>query len=420
MLKKRILFLSGNDFKEKSIQVLRMTPEAFAAAGWDVTYIVSRDQSKHGSYFYERPFDPPGIKVIRFEMPLSRLRSRMGSGLVQVLLTQISAYLSMVKLAFKARSWIKSNGEPDVIYGYEVQGVCANLILRHCLNLHETKTVNRFQGTWINQFLEQKRWLKLLLNVDDIIALKSYADLCIMTNDGTKGDLAMKSLRSKALPSLKFWVNGVNSQLLEMDDFAELNKSYAQNENKLKLLTVCRLESWKRIDRVLEILNILVNELKFTEVVYYVVGDGDQRANLEGLTNSLGLSGHVIFVGGLNHSEVKKYLNYCDIFLSTYDLSNVGNPLLEAISAHKIIFTLDNGDTSSWIEHGVNGFIYKIDDGLFKTIAKDILEVYSNNVLKNNVISGVIETAKTKLWTWDERFKAEVEHVGKLISNDED
>lgn len=34
MEKKTILFLSALDFKEKSIQVIKKTPEAFVKAGW--------------------------------------------------------------------------------------------------------------------------------------------------------------------------------------------------------------------------------------------------------------------------------------------------------------------------------------------------------------------------------------------------
>jgi len=49
---KTILFLSALDFKEKSIQVIRKTPEAYLKYGWKVFYVVARDNSKYGNYFY--------------------------------------------------------------------------------------------------------------------------------------------------------------------------------------------------------------------------------------------------------------------------------------------------------------------------------------------------------------------------------
>ena len=49
MAKRKILFVSALDFKEKSIQVIRKTPEAFAAADWDVDYLTARDYSRRGN-----------------------------------------------------------------------------------------------------------------------------------------------------------------------------------------------------------------------------------------------------------------------------------------------------------------------------------------------------------------------------------
>ena len=63
---KKILFLSALDFKEKSIQVIRKTPEAYAAAGGDVDYIVARDDVKNGNYSYEEVINPQNINVKLF------------------------------------------------------------------------------------------------------------------------------------------------------------------------------------------------------------------------------------------------------------------------------------------------------------------------------------------------------------------
>jgi hypothetical protein len=104
-----------------------------------------------------------------------------------------------------------------------------------------------------------------------------------------------------------------------------------------------------------------------------------------------------------------------DDFISMYDLSNVGNPLLEAIRAHKIIFTLNNGDTASWIEHRKNGFIYDVKSGFEKLAAKDFVQTANHAELRDSIAEGVKATANSKLWTWDERLTAEVEAVEELL-----
>ncbi len=71
--KKNILFISALDFKEKSIQVIKKTPVYYVKNGWDVIYIVLRDNSKHGNYFYEKEIFLEGVKLYRIYLPLTNL-----------------------------------------------------------------------------------------------------------------------------------------------------------------------------------------------------------------------------------------------------------------------------------------------------------------------------------------------------------
>lgn len=127
------------------------------------------------------------------------------------------------------------------------------------------------------------------------------------------------------------------------------------------------------------------------------------------------LENHIIFIGAVKHEEVMNYMHCADIFFSTYDSSNVGNPLLEAIRSHRIIFTLDNGDTSSWIKHKENGFIYPINDNLTDQMAQDVIKLLNDKKLQKTIIKNITKTEKAKLWTWEERFKAEINEVKKLL-----
>ena len=63
---KKILFLSAIDFKDKSIQVIRKTPEAYRDHGFDVSYVVARDNVSDGNYFYEQEINPDNLKIKRF------------------------------------------------------------------------------------------------------------------------------------------------------------------------------------------------------------------------------------------------------------------------------------------------------------------------------------------------------------------
>ena len=96
----RVLFLSSLDFKEKSIAVIRKTPEAYVAAGWDVTYIVARDTAANGNYSYEAVIDPEGMRIERFRWPIPRIRERLRGPLLAAAM-QVAWYGVVAKLAWK-------------------------------------------------------------------------------------------------------------------------------------------------------------------------------------------------------------------------------------------------------------------------------------------------------------------------------
>jgi len=416
-IKRTILFLSALDFKEKSIQVIRNTPEAYVRAGWDVYYVVARDNSKFGNYFYEQEINPEGVKVYRIYMPFTNYYDKIRSHTLRTIISKIRGYITIVRLAMVANK-IMRNRKVDILYGYETHGVLAVNLLKLFGRLGNIKIISRFQGTfYIIIIIRAKKYFKALLNWDSFLALYLPSDLCIMTNDGTQGDIALKALNSKSLKNLKFWVNGVDEQKLPEDEINKVKKQLQIDSSKFIFLTVCRLEKWKRVDRGISVIAKLVHDYGIRNLQYYIVGDGTQKEGLESLTMNCGIEDYVKFVGAIKNEDVKNYLNIADIFISTYDSSNVGNPLLEAIRANKIIFTLNNGDTNKWIHHKVNGFIYDIDDELIDNMAKDISDLLNNNKMKRAILENIKLTEKEKLWTWKERMDAELQEVEKILSN---
>lgn len=413
-MSKNILFLSALDFKEKSIQVIRKTPEAYIKTGWEVDYVVARDNSKYGNYFYEKEINPEGVYMQRFMMPLTWLRNSVRSHLLRTIFSKIAGYITVFMLATKGAKILRSK-KIDVVYGYELHGVLALQLLQLMGKLKGIKTVSRFQGTWLGLYLKTNNKAKLWMNFDAVMAMKVRTDLCIMTNDGTEGDFVMKKLAPSNLHNFKFWINGVDEQKLDPQVYKELIDKYKPH-NELILLSVCRLESWKRVDVSIKVFAMAIKKYGIKNMKYIIVGEGVEKSKLEQLAKDEGVDNDVIFIGGIPHIEVKKYLNLADIFISTYDLSNVGNPLLEAIMANKIIFTLSNGDTGRWIQHRNNGFIYDpADKNLCDKIAQGIEELTRDKTLKDKIIENIKKTEQQKLWSWEERMSAEVRETEKLL-----
>jgi glycosyltransferase involved in cell wall biosynthesis len=412
-MSKSVLFLSALDFKHKSIQVIKNTPLAYVRHGWDVHYVVRRDMSKYGTYYYETPFDPEGVKVYRRNYALTGLHDGLGWGFGRLIISKLRAYLNFISLTRQAITILKRE-QIDVVYGYEANGALAVRLLRFLGYLKNKKVVTRFQGSFIYGIHKAGNWLKLLLTWDTFLPLYFRSDLVIMTNDGTQGDKALALYGKRDPATIKFWPNGVDELKRSEQDIASLRQSLIPDKQWM-LLTVCRLESWKRVDRALGVVAYLVNNLNFTDFKYYIVGEGVQRSNLEHMVYDLGITEQVEFIGARPHSEVVEFLNAADIMISTYDASNVGNPLLEAIRTHKFIFTLNNGDTASWITHKENGFIYDITPEVSVEMAKDIVDLTRDESLAGRIHEGVKRKAAESLWTWEERLDAEVTAVESLL-----
>lgn len=408
---KKILFLSGIDFKDKSIQVIKNTPVHYYENNWEVDYLVARDNRKGGNYYYENEINPDGINVSRVYWPFNSLRSSRYK-FVSLLFGKLSSIIVVFKLFFEFYSKLKHT-KYDVIYGYEYHGVLASMLIKFLLRKTDVKYVSRFQGTFMEEMLANKQWSRVFFNIDLVLALKFNSDLMIMTNDGTMGDKAVKRINKNPDLNFKFYVNGVDNVSINENELTKIKSKYNIN-NEVIFTSVSRLVGWKRVDRCIDLFAQLTSKSK-VGLKYFIVGEGSEKKSLEEKVELLNLSDSIIFVGSINNSDVKNYLSISHFFLSMYDSSNVGNPLLEALRLNKPIVTIDNGDTSSWITHKETGLIYDANNIPYTCISDDIIELIESKELYSALINKVKSLQEIKLRTWKERLDLEVMDVEGLI-----
>ena len=308
------------------------------------------------------------------------------------------------------------NHKIDVIYGGGPHGVLATQIVKLLHPRLRLITVSRFYGVWdlYTEIILGKRWLRLLFNFVVCAALYLRSSLKIITNDGTHGDKALSHIRPSSMKSLCFYVNGVDEYSIDRSDLIGLKNSLNIG-NMFSAVCITRLVSSKRVDLCIKVTAAVVNKYGILDFKLIVVGDGSERERFEKLAGDLSVANHIVFVGAVDNQCVKNYLTVSDIFLSTYRISNVGNPLLEAIRANKIIFTVNNGDTSAWIMHRENGFIYDENDSMVDRMAHDIVDLISNPSLRDRIKKNIRITEREKLWTWKERMQAEFSDINKLV-----
>jgi glycosyltransferase involved in cell wall biosynthesis len=299
----------------------------------------------------------------------------------------------------------------DLLYGYEVHGVLAQ---RKVSAKHPLPLVARFQGTIMHPYLRRPQ--SLLRKFEEVRALKTPADLYIMTDDGTRGDEVLQALNPDSEGKVRFWRNGLealSSPPQETLDTSAARAGLGLATDDFVLVTATRLARWKRIDRAIDAVARLRDHGVAARLL--IVGDGEERTNLEHQARELNLQNQVTFIGPVPQSEVQRYLCAADVFLSVNELSNVGNPLLEAMLAGRCVITLDEGDTRDLIHDGETGVLLPAA-GDPVAIAAALAKLAEDPQRRQKLGVAAHHLAERAFWTWDQRLDAEVEAVEALVT----
>ncbi len=313
--------------------------------------------------------------------------------------------------ARRAAKLLKPDGSFDLLYGYEVHGVLAQRKVRA---RHPLPLVARFQGTVMHPYLRQPR--SLLRKFEEVRALKTPADLYVMTDDGTRGDEVLQALNPDSDGKVHFWRNGLDALVAAPEatiDPAQARAALGLAQDDFVLVTATRLTRWKRVDRAVDAVARLRSDGIAARLL--IVGDGEERLNLERQARDLTLQDRVTFVGPVPQPQVQRYLAAADVFLSVNELSNVGNSLLEAMFAGRCVLTLDEGDTRDLIRDGETGVLLPAS-GEPGEIAAALAMLAGDPQKRQKLGAAAHHLAERAFWTWDQRLDAEVKAVEELVS----
>ena len=406
-MKYRIIFLSALDIWSMQEGVgapsFFNTLQLYAQQGHEVFLIKPTGK-------YHREYSIDGVEIQTFNQDFFdrfiRIRyisffARIGQALYQ-----------KIKFQSIGSKLIKNANQKCIVYAYEVGGVSAARALH---KKYKVPFITRFQGTVLCNV--KNTFGNRLRRYPHFQALAQSSNMVIMTDDGTLGNIVLRNLGNTTDRTF-FWRNGVealtNKSRYSEAELAALRSDcrsrYDISEDEIVLMTLCRLTNWKRIDRAITALEETVR--KHNHVKLVIVGEGEEKSKLIRMVKEKKLEPYVIFAGGIKQEETPKYYAMCDIFLSLYDLSNVGNPLLEALVYEKPIITLDNGGTSSVIQNGYNGILIPLHEE--KNIGNALIEVIGNAELRARLAKGAKKFAATELWTWQERMQTEYKEAMKM------
>ena len=179
----------------------------------------------------------------------------------------------------------------------------------------------------------------------------------------------------------KFWIDNLCGSTKIME-----------NNEKVKIIQVSRLKKRKNVDKAIEAISIL--RRKGINATLDVLGEGEERNNLEKLIRDLKLEEYVSLHGFISDlAKVKEYYNRNDIFVMPSTDETFGLTYIEAMSQGLPIIGINNT--------GVSGFFKKDTVGCFinKPVAEQIVEATEQIIYKYKDMSQkCIESVKEFDW----------------------
>lgn len=125
----------------------------------------------------------------------------------------------------------------------------------------------------------------------------------------------------------------------------------------INLVTVARLTSLKGLKLIPPTCRILLD--KGYKIHWYIVGEGNERKNIEKHIKELKLDKYITLVGFT--SNPYSYIRACDIYVQTSTFEGLGLSLIEASLLHKPIITTNFDTAFSIIKHGETGLICEMN-----------------------------------------------------------
>lgn len=157
-------------------------------------------------------------------------------------------------------------------------------------------------------------------------------------------------------------------------------------EGRPVVLTVARMaadEQYKGHDVVLRALTSVLPRIP--ELVYVMVGEGDDRARIQALADTLGVGKNVIFTGRVTDAELAALYNRTDVFvlpsrtvLTEREAKGEGFGIvyLEAMAFGKPVIGPDAGASTEVIPHGRCGLLVNPEDSM--AVAEALVELLSD------------------------------------------
>ena len=153
------------------------------------------------------------------------------------------------------------------------------------------------------------------------------------------------------------------------------------NQNSKIVITTSRLVKKNGIDTLIKAIAEVKKEIP--DIKLWILGGGEQAAELNSLAEHLGIKSSVKFFGEIPNDEVYDYLGQADIFVRPSRSEGLGTSFLEAMAVGLPIVATSVGGIPDFLKDGQTGLFCKKDDP--SDLAEKISQLFHDADLRKKV-----------------------------------
>jgi glycosyltransferase involved in cell wall biosynthesis len=205
--------------------------------------------------------------------------------------------------------------------------------------------------------------------------LNRWVNIFVANSFSTK--IWAKTVEGIAEEKIRVIYNGFDLKAVQNDSDGhnrlEYRKAWRVPEDSKVVGLVANLRPVKRHDIFLRAAQLVASQ--YPETRFVIVGEGDERQNLEQLANELRISDAVLFLG--QRDDVVAIVRAMDIGVLSSDSESFSNAVVEYLAASLPVVTTDVGGSQEAIESGKNGYIVPVGD--FTAMAEALCRILHEN-----------------------------------------
>jgi glycosyltransferase involved in cell wall biosynthesis len=351
----------------------------------------SKKLSKINEFEENQIKGPVNNKKLKFNQK-TRIKNDKSQWIIS--LPAILVYLPMALFNFLK----KRDKDYNLIVGYEISGVVVGWFIKRVL-YKNAKLIGIFQGTAMPLDCKSSKILNYFKNLLyyplDLLAWTLPLDGAVITNDGTDGKKVAQYFGVES-NKIFFETNGVDYERL--NSLLKAEDKVRKKPNEINIVCLMRFVEWKRIDRIIEIANEIKKSEKFLDlkINMNLIGDGPEFKNIESLIKEFEVRDIVTLLGKKTYEESIKILKSCDFSITTSDVSNINNLVLDSMAIGIPIISVDSGSLD-WLVETYNSaekvFIIKPEQK-FPDYETPLYEFIKNNSTNKRESVGIISIDK--------------------------